>query len=126
MKIIIAIFLCLHGIAHLVGFVVPFKIANLEEMPYKTTMLNGSFNIGEIGIKIVGILWLMTAIAFFVSVYFIFSHSPLWLVFTIIIILFSMILCILGWPDSKIGVFANFFILLVLFILQWLDWIILD
>ena len=126
MKILIAIFLCIHGVAHLVGFVVLWKIAQLEEIPHKTTLLNGSLDIGEIGIKIVGILWLMTAIAFFVSVYFIFSHSPLWLVFTTFIILLSIILCILGWPDSKIGVFANFFILLVLFILQWFEWIILD
>ena len=126
MKIIIAILIFMHGVAHLVGFVVPWKITQLEEMPYKTTLLNGSLDIGNTGIRIIGILWLMTALAFFVSVYFIFFHSPLWLVFTIFIILFSMILCILGWPDSKIGVFANFFILLVLFILQWFDWIVLD
>ncbi len=126
MKIIIAIFIFMHGIGYLVGFVVPWKIAQLEEMRYKTSLLNGSLGIGDTGIRIIGILWLMTAIAFFVSVYFIFTHSPFWLVFTIIITLVSMTLCILGWPDSKIGIFVNFFILLVLFILQWFDWIILD
>lgn len=126
MKILIAIFLFIHGFAHLIGFVVPWKIAQLEEMPYKTTLFNGSLNIGDLGIKIIGVFWLLVAIAFFLSVYLIISQNPLWFFFTFFVSLNSIILCILGWPDSKIGVFANFFLLLFLIILHWFDWIILD
>jgi hypothetical protein len=126
MKTFIAIYLFIHGFAHLVGFIVPWKITQIEEMPYKTTLLNGSFDLGDIGIRIVGIFWLLIALSFFVSSYLIITQNPIGFIFTIFIILISIIFCIFGWPDSKIGVLANFFILLVIFILQWLDWIILD
>jgi hypothetical protein len=126
MQIIIAIVLFIHGFAHLVGFVVPWKITTLEEVPYKTTILNGKIDFGNVGIRIVGIAWLIIALAFFICCYLIFSQNPKWFIFVNVTILISFILCILGWPDSKIGVFANFFILLVLFVLQWFDWIILD
>jgi hypothetical protein len=126
MKIFLTIYLFIHGFAHLVGFVVPWKIAQLEEIPYKTTLLNGNFDLGDFGIRVIGILWLLIALSFFVSSYLIITQNPIWFIFTIVLILVSIIFCILGWPDSKIGIFANFFILLVIFILQWLDWIILD
>jgi hypothetical protein len=38
MQIVLAVFLFAHGFVHLVGFVVPWRIANLKEMPYKTTV----------------------------------------------------------------------------------------
>ena len=126
MKYLIAAFLSIHGIAHLVGFVVPWKIAQLEEMPYSTTILSTKIDLGDTGIKIFGVFWLILALAFFLSIYFIFSHNPLWFVFTICASLFSIIFCILGLPDAKIGVFANILILLGLFVLQWFDWIVLD
>ncbi|MCK5032088.1 MAG: hypothetical protein KAS18_00605 [Calditrichia bacterium] len=126
MKIFVAIFLFVHGFAHLIGFVVPWKIAHLEEMPYKTTVFNGNLYLGEFGIRIVGIFWLIIALAFSLSSYLLITHNPIWLIFTLVITLVSIILCILGWPDSKIGVFVNFFIVLGIFILQWFDWIVLD
>ena len=126
MKIFVAIFLFAHGFAHLIGFVVPWKIAKLEEMPYKTTLMNGSLDIGDTGIRIVGIFWLIIALAFSLSSYLLITHNPIWLIFTLVITLVSFLFCILGWPDSKIGVFVNLFILLGIFVFQWFDWIVLD
>jgi len=126
MKIFIIIYIIIHGFAHLVGFVVPWKIAQLEDMPYKTTLLKGSINVGDTGIRIVGVFWLIIALAFFLSAYLIITQNPLWFNFLIVITLVSFIFCILSLPDSKIGVLANFFIALFIFILQWFDWIVLD
>ena len=126
MKIFVAIFLFVHGFAHLIGFVIPWKIAKLEEIPYKTTLMNGSLDIGDTGIRIVGIFWLIIALAFSLSSYLLITHNPIWLIFTLVTTLISFFICILGWPDSKIGVFVNFFILLGIFVLQWFDWIVLD
>ena len=56
MRFILALVLCVHGFAHLV-FVVPWRLAKLEQMPYKTTVLGGSLNIGDVGIRVVGILY---------------------------------------------------------------------
>jgi hypothetical protein len=64
MHIILGIFLIAHGVAHLVGFVTHWKIASIEDMPYKTTLLSGFFDVGDVGIRIVGILWLLTGLAF--------------------------------------------------------------
>jgi hypothetical protein len=33
-------------------------------VPYKTTIFGGGVDVGDTGIKIVGILWLLTALAF--------------------------------------------------------------
>ena len=64
MHIILGIFLIAHGVAHLVGFLTYWKIASFEEMPYKTTLLSGLLDVGDVGIRIVGILWLLAGLAF--------------------------------------------------------------
>ena len=64
MHIIFGIFLIAHGVAHLVGFVTYWKIASFEEMPYKTTLLADRVDVGDVGIRIVGVLWLLIGLAF--------------------------------------------------------------
>jgi hypothetical protein len=41
MRCVLGIFLIAHGIAHLVGFVVSWRIGTLEGAVYKTTILGG-------------------------------------------------------------------------------------
>jgi hypothetical protein len=41
MRFALTLILIVHGIAHRIGFLVPWRIAKLEEAPYKTTLLNG-------------------------------------------------------------------------------------
>lgn len=126
MKIFIALILIIHGFAHLVGFLVPWKIRKFKEMPFKTTLLNGRIDAGKVGIKIIGSLWLAICLLFFFSAFLLITNNPLWFTIIIITILFSIIMCILGLPDSKIGILANIFLLLLLFILLGIDWIILN
>ena len=125
-KLIFVFFIIVHGFAHLVGFVVPWKIASLQEMPFKTTLFYDKLNLGNKGIKIVGILWLLSALGFFFAAIFILMDNPIGLLIVSVSICFSIFLCISGLPDSKIGVFANFFILLLIFATKWFDWLILD
>jgi hypothetical protein len=125
-KTIFTLLLIIHGIAHLVGFVVPWKILTLAEMPYKSTIFYNKIDLGHSGIKIIGIFWLLIALLFFIAALFFILQYQVWFVLSIISICSSFVLCILGLPESKIGVFANFFILLLLFAIQWFDWIILD
>ena len=63
MRIVVAVLLIIHGVAHLPGFVVPWRLAAPKEMPYKTTLFAGLVNAGDVGIRVVGILWLVAAIA---------------------------------------------------------------
>ena len=62
-----AAFLIAHGVAHLVGFVVPWKLVSTAEVPYRTTILG----------------W-------------------------------SIVLCVVGWPEARIGLVVNVVLLAVL------------
>jgi hypothetical protein len=114
MHIILGIFLIAHGVAHLVGFVTYWKIAFLEEMPYKTTLLSGFLDVGDVGIRIVGILWLLTGLAFAMVGVGIVALQPWWFPLILYITIFSLIMCILDWLDARFGVLVNIIILALL------------
>lgn len=61
---VLAVILLAHGVAHVVGFVVAWRILTLPEVPYHTTILAGSIEVGTGGIRAVGLAWLVTALAF--------------------------------------------------------------
>jgi len=123
MHIALAVILFGHGFAHLVGFVVPWRIATLNEMPYKTTVFAGLINVGDLGIRVIGILWLIAALAFAVSGIGVLARLSWWLPVTVIVAVFSFILCIIGWPDSRIGVFINVAIVAFLLVGKQMSWL---
>jgi hypothetical protein len=104
----------IHGVAHLVGFVVPWRIATLEETPYKTTILNGSVDVGDTGIRAIGVLWLITALAFLVCAVVVVMQAEWWIWLAMGATLVSFDLTILGWPESRIGVLVNVLIVVLL------------
>ncbi len=114
-RIIVAVLLIGHGLVHLLGFVVPWRLATLEEMPYKTTLLAGTLDVGTAGIRVVGVLWLLAAIGFVVAGVGVFIQQPWWGTVTLGVTLFSLVLCILGWPEARFGVLVNLGILAYLF-----------
>ena len=107
MRIIFAVILIGHGFAHLAGFLLPWRFAGLKDMPYKTTIFAKSVNVGELGIRIIGLLWLIAALAFGVSAIADLTRASWWLPVTGIATGFSFILCVVEWPDSRIGVLVN-------------------
>lgn len=123
MHIALAVILFGHGFAHLVGFVVSWRIAILKEIPYKTTVLADSVNVGDLGIRVMGILWLIAALAFAVSGIGVLARLPWWLPVTVIVAAFSFFLCIIGWPDSRIGVFINVAIVAFLLVGRQMGWL---
>src|SRR5919106_1807207 len=62
-----AFLLVAHGVAHLVGFVSSWKLATLAELPYKTTVFSGRVDVGDAGIRMMGVLWLLAALALLVA-----------------------------------------------------------
>lgn len=114
MKILFAVVIIIHAVAHLVGFVVPWKIAKLEEMPYKTTVLGGKYNVGDKWIRVIGLFWLTASILFFAAVAGIILELQWWKSFVVGASVFSFILSIIGLPDSRIGLWFN--VLLILFL----------
>ena len=123
MHIIFGIFLIAHGIAHLVGFVTYWKIASFEEMPYKTTLLADRMDIGDVGIRIVGVLWLLTGLAFAVLGVGVIALQPWWYPLVLYLVLFSLVMCILGWPDARFGVLINVILLVLLVLANNFGWL---
>jgi len=113
MKIVLAILLVAHGFAHLVGFIVYWRISDFEEMKYKTTILNGKVDLKDIGIRIIGIFWLLLALGFIFNGIVLIMGLTFWEVQALYISIISLLFCILCWPDSKIGVGVNILILII-------------
>ena len=123
MHIILGLFLIAHGVAHLVGFVSYWKIASFEEMPYKTTLLSDRVEIGDAGIRIVGVLWLLTGLAFAVIGVGIATLQPWWYPLIIYLVLFSLVMCVIGWPEARIGVLINVILLVLLVLANNFGWL---
>ena len=123
MRIALALILIAHGVANLPGFVVPWRLAAPNGMTYKTTLFAGLINVGDVGIRVVGMLWLLAALALAVCGVGALARAPWWTSATLIAALFSLVLSIAGWPHSRIGVFANVAIIIMLFASRHLGWL---
>jgi len=111
MRIALAFLFVLHGIAHLPSFLVPWRPAAPSGMQYKTTVLGGMANLGAVGIRVVGLLWLAAGLGFMAAGITVFRSSPVWETLTVVVAVASLALGVLGWPDSRIGVAVNLLIL---------------
>ena len=99
--------LIVHGVAHFPGFAVPWRLLQTDELPYRTTILAGSFNLGERGIQAVGLAWAAVGIAFIALAVLVWLHSPRAPNLVGAAIIVSLLLCVIGWPDSRIGILVN-------------------
>jgi hypothetical protein len=111
MRIAVGIYLLIHGFCHFVGFLVPWKIITTKEEPYKTTLLAGAFDVGDVGIRVVGVLWLLAGLAIIVAGVGAFVSWAPWRSAALGLTLGSMVLCVFGLPGAKIGILANLLLL---------------
>ena len=122
MRIAIAILMAIHGVAHLPGFVASWRLATLEGMPYRTTALAGSYDFGDAGARAVGVLWLLAAVAFWATAAGAALDTPWWPTLALGAALASLMLCAIGWPDTRIGVPVNLLIVTALVFGRRLIW----
>lgn len=123
MKIVFAIILFVHRIAHLPGFIVPWKLAALKDMPYKTLILAGRIDVGDAGVRIVGTLWLIAALAFAACGVGVIAGLAWWRPVVMTVAALSLVLCIIGWPEARIGVLINAAIIVFLLIERQMGWL---
>lgn len=123
MHIVIGLFLIAHGAAHLVGFLTYWRITSFEEMPYKTTLFADRVDVGDAGIRLVGGLWLLAALAFFAAGLALIFSQAWWQSLTLYTAIFSLFLSLTGWPDARFGVLVNLLILAYLFVGGSLGWL---
>ena len=111
MRYALALLFVAHGIAHLSGFLTSWRLASLEGLAYKTTVLAGRVDVGEVGIRIIGVFWLLAALGFVVAGIGTTLALPWWGTLTAVVASFSLVLSVLEWPEAKIGVAVNLVIL---------------
>jgi hypothetical protein len=114
MHLAISALFVVHGIAHLVGFAVPWRLVAREDAHYKTTIMNGKIDVGDAGIRAIGVLWLIAALGFLVCAIAVATQLEWWWWVTLGATLVSFDLTIIGWPESRIGVAVNALIVVLL------------
>ncbi len=78
MRYVIAVLMLAHAVAHLPGFLVSWQLRAFPEMPFRTTVLGGLLDVGDTGMRIVGLGWLTLSIGFAVIAIGAFSRAPWW------------------------------------------------
>ena len=122
MRYAVAAFLLAHGIAHLPGFAVPWRLMSSPEMPYTTTLLSGRWDVGAIGVRLVGLAWLVAAAIFVTAAVAYVRGAPSAVMLILSITVASLALCALNWPQARIGLFVNVSLLLMLPLAGQLAW----
>jgi len=112
MRLVFGILALLHGFAHVVGFVAAWHVS--AGVPYKTTILADSVDVGDVGIRALGVLWLIATIAFMAVAAAAFVDMPWWPQLALGAVAFSLALCLLHLPDAWIGAALNGVLLVLL------------
>ena len=113
-NILLTIVLAGHGVIHLLGFVVPWRLAHVEALPYKTTILAGRLDSGDTGIRLLGILWLAAAIGFVAAALGLAMEQPWWYTLAVVAATLSLIISVANWPEAYFGTVISVFILALL------------
>jgi len=116
-----AFFVFAHGLVHLIGVVVYWQLAEVEEFPaYKTTLLNGRWEISDIGMRIYGLLWLIATLGFVAAAVGMVIRQD-WLIPMLFgTSFFSLVINALDWEWAKYGVILDIIILAVLVVTQYI------
>jgi hypothetical protein len=99
-----AIVLALHGVIHLIGFVSPWRVASLEGFAYRTTVLGGAFDIGDVGVRAMGLVWLGLTFGFLAGAHAVWREKPWAVGLSGVLAVVSLIACVAGLPETAAGV----------------------
>ncbi len=104
----------LHGLVHLMGFVAYWPLAELAELPYKTTLLDGRLPIGASGMRVYSVLWLVTAVGFVAAAIGLLSKQS-WSVAVLgTAVTLSLLITGLDWNQAWRGAIFSLAILVIL------------
>jgi hypothetical protein len=65
--VIAAVVLIVHELIHLMWTAAYLKLTGVAGLPYKTTLLNGRWDVGDTGIRAFGVFWTVAAVGFVLS-----------------------------------------------------------
>jgi hypothetical protein len=108
---IAAVVLALHGVIHLIGFVSPWRIASVEGFAYQTTVLGGAQDVGDVGVRLIGLVWLGLTFGFLAAGYAVWRRKPWAVGLTGVFAIVSLIVCVAGLPETAAGAAIDVLIL---------------
>lgn len=103
-----------HGLIHLLGLVAYWPLAQVTALPYKTVLLAGRWEVGGVGMKLYGILWLIAALGFLLGVTGLLTYQSWWRSVMLLTIVLSTALIALDWTPAFRGAIVNAVILVVM------------
>lgn len=112
MRILCAVLLLVHGFAHLVGFRAAFWPS--PEAPAKTALLGGAIGIAPLAGKLFGSVWLLLAVAYLSAAGLLITRHAAFSTVALSTSILSLSMCVLYWPEAKIGLFIDIALLFAL------------
>ena len=106
LAIILIVFAVIHGLIHLMGFAAYWPLVKIDQLPYKTTLLSGRWEVGPGGMRLYSLLWLLAGLGFVVAALALAFGQGFWAP----LMLGSALLSLLTWIDV-----AFLLVLLVVF-----------
>lgn len=97
----------LHGLIHLIGFNVYSLRLVTPGITYKTTLLNGAWDVGAAGIFTYGLLWVLPIVGFVVAGIGLLLQTTWWRPVMLTVSLFSLVLTALDWQEAYPGTLIN-------------------
>jgi len=99
---VIAVLFVLHGLVHLLGFVVPWKLATVSGFPYRTDILSG-MDVGAAGARLIGLLWLLAGLGFVAGGVALAFGASFWWAIVLCAGVLSLALATLWWQQAYAG-----------------------
>jgi len=96
-----------HGVAHLPGFIVGWQLASFPELPFRTTVLAHTVDVGVVGARLVGAGWMIVSLMFVVLAAAVALRPTGWPHVLPVALALSTLLCVLGWPEARFGLVMN-------------------
>ncbi|MDX1436931.1 MAG: hypothetical protein R3335_08975 [Anaerolineales bacterium] len=115
-QLIAAVFLVLHGLAHLLWLISGWDLAEIDGLPHRTTLFSGRIDIGANGMRLLGILWSIGAAGFLIAGLGLMFSTAWWWQAAIIAALYSLLLCVISWPESRWGALINLAVIALLLV----------
>lgn len=122
-RLLLGLLCVVHGVPHLVGFFAAWRPSAIPELPHKTTVLSGRVDLGEVGIRVLGVGWLLLALAFIGAACLFWFHVPQATGALLSLAIISFVFSLVAWPDSQIGVVVNLIVILLVLAVVRYGWL---
>ncbi|MCB8983425.1 MAG: ABC transporter permease, partial [Ardenticatenaceae bacterium] len=90
----------IHGLIHLLGFVAYWPLAEVAELPYKTSLLNGRLILTNTGMRWFSLFWLLAALGLVAAAVSVVLDRSWWLPLMLTAVGVSLIITVLDWSNA--------------------------